>query len=169
MTNDTIDEQRLARWINEYGDSILKICFVYLADRSLAEDATQDTFLKAWRHMRQFEKRSDLSEKSWLMRIAINTCHDYHRTRWFRHVDMRRALDDLPMDAISIDDADRSLFLDISAMPERYKQVVLLRFYQEMSIDEIALALRIGPSAVRYRLRKALRMLKLGWREEETQ
>jgi len=168
LNTDTIREQRLSRWIEEYGNSILKICFIYLADRSLAEDATQDTFLKAWKNISQFEKRNKCSEKSWLMRIAINTCHDYHRTRWFRHMDMRRALEDLPESMVSVSEFDRTLFLDIAALPEKYKQVILLRYYQDMTIEETASALQIGPSAVNYRLRKALQMLKIGWREEES-
>ena len=47
-------EIRLKEWISRYSDDVLRTCFVLLSDRTLAEDATQDTFLKAWKSMEQF-------------------------------------------------------------------------------------------------------------------
>lgn len=167
MNAEVLPEQRLAHWVSEYADSILKTCFIYLSDRALAEDALQETLFKAWQNMDQFESRNNCSEKTWLIRIAINVCHDYHRSRWFRHVDRNKALEDLPPAITTICDADRTLFLDILRLPEKQKQVILLYYYQEMTIKETADALNIGENAVVYRLRKALRTLRLDWPEEE--
>lgn len=167
MHADKAQEQRLAHWISEYAESILKMCFLYLSDRTLAEDALQDTFFKAWRNIDQFEARNNSTERTWLMRIAINVCHDYHRSRWFRHVDMNKALEDLPPALTTISDADRTLFLDISRLPEKQKQVVLLYYYHDMTFRETAAILNIGESAVRYRLKKALATLRINWPEEE--
>ena len=157
----------LAGWIAEYGDAIRRTCFLYLGDRELAEDAFQDTFLKAWHHMAQFEGRDGSNEKTWLMRIAINTCHDYHRSRWFRHIDMRQALEELPGCQIPSFEEDRTLLLDIARLPEQQKQVVLLRYYHDMSVEEVAQTLGIGTAAVRYRLKKALTSLKIAWTEAD--
>lgn len=165
-TNETSGE-RLARWITEYGDAIQRTCFLYLGDRELTQDALQDTFLKAWRHMSQFEGRDGSNEKTWLMRIAINTCHDYHRSRWFRYIDMRRALEELPDFQIPSFEEDKMLLLDIAQLPEQQKQVILLRYYHDMSIDEVAQTLGIGIYAVRYRLKKALDALKIAWMEAD--
>lgn len=71
-------QQRLEQWISQYADAILHVCFIYLRDASQAEDAMQDTFIKAWKHMAQWNGQS---EKAWLMRIAVNTCRDYHRSK----------------------------------------------------------------------------------------
>ena len=92
-------ELRLEAWLTAYGDAVLRMCFIYLADRQLAEDALQDTFLKAWRRMDSCEARSGASAKTWIMRIAINTCKDYRRSAWFRHVDMEKAIEDIPLAA----------------------------------------------------------------------
>ncbi len=67
-----MQDELLARWIQEYGDSILRMCFLYLKDYHLAEDAAQETFLKAARSYDTFTHAS--SEKTWLTRIAINCC-----------------------------------------------------------------------------------------------
>ena len=154
-----IQKMRLEQWIAEYSDAILRICFVYLRDRQQAEDAMQDTFLKAWKHMAQLGRQQGVSEKAWLMRIAINTCHDYHRSRWFRHIDMRRALEDIPP-AVETQVDDHALLMDVYELPEKYKQVILLYYYQEMTLDEAAQALEISRSAVHKRLTKARALLK---------
>ena len=158
---EAVNARRLKGWVMDYGTAILRTCFIYLADRGLAEDAAQDTFLKAWEKMDQFDEGRGTSEKAWLMRIAINTCHDYHRSRWFRHVDMRTALEDLPPRYLQAEDPDQEdLILDIMALPRKHKEVILLYYYQEMTLEEIATALNIRPSTVHYRLKKARALLK---------
>ena len=104
-----IREQKLSRWIEEYSDSILYTCFLYLSDQSQAEDATQDTWIKAWKHMSDFERQGIANEKAWLLRIAINTCKDYRRSAWFRHIDRKQALDELPPHLVSVEPKDHSL------------------------------------------------------------
>ena len=84
-------EERLRCWIDVYSDAILRTCFLYLSDRAQAEDALQDTWMKAWRYMGEYERKGVQNDKAWLMRIAINTCKDYRRTAWFRHIDNRKA------------------------------------------------------------------------------
>lgn len=153
-------EQRLNQWISAYADAVLRVCFVYLSDAALAEDAMQDTFLKAWNAMDSFEGRNGCSEKTWLIRIAINVCHGYKRTRWFRHVDMSRELAMLPASYQTVPSKDRALFMDILRLPEKYKQVVLLYYYQEMTLAETAKVLSISRSAAHGRLKKALGLLR---------
>lgn len=78
-------EQTLESWMRTYGTDILRICFVILSDACEAEDAMQDTFLRAWRAMDNFKERN-ASPKTWLIRIAINICRNYRRRCWFRHI-----------------------------------------------------------------------------------
>ena len=67
-------EEMIAR----YGGEILRLCLLYLGDRQLAEDAFQETFVKAWKGRDAF--RGESSEKTWLSRIAVNTCRDMLRS-----------------------------------------------------------------------------------------
>ena len=153
-------ERRLEGWVRQYGDQVLRLCFVYLSDRTQAEDAMQDTFLKAWHAMDSFENRHAGSEKAWLMRIAINVCRDYQRSRWFRHVDLSRALEDLPPRLQMVMPEDRDMMLDILRLPAKYKQVLLLYYYQHMTVREVAEVLSISASTVSHRLKKAEGLLK---------
>ena len=67
-------EGAMARWEK----SLLRMCYAYLGDMALSEDAVQETFLKAYRALDSF--RGEAAEKTWLMRIAINTCKDMRRS-----------------------------------------------------------------------------------------
>ena len=159
-----MDQERdelLETWLREYGTSILRTCFVCLSDMRDAEDALQETFLKAWRAMDRYERRNGASEKTWLTHIAINVCRDMRRTRWFRHVDMRRALEEVPEGMACALPEDRSLLLDIMQLPDKYKQPLLLYYYQDMTMEETAQALGMSKSTVYNRLKKAESILKL--------
>lgn len=153
-------EERLSRWIDDYSDAILRTCFLYLSDQTQAEDALQDTWIKAWRHMGEYERKGILNDKAWLMRIAINTCKDYRRTAWFRHIDNRKALDELPPRLLQVEQEDHTLSLMVMELPDRYKQVVLLHYFQGLTQRETAEALGLTPSAVLRRLRSAEALLK---------
>lgn len=121
MEQQSPNERRLEDWMRTYGTAILRTCFVILSDAREAEDAMQDTFLRAWRAMDTFEQRNGASVKTWLMRIAINVCRDYQRKRWFRHIDMRHALEDLPQGMMTVLPEDRELMLDILRLPDDLK------------------------------------------------
>jgi len=159
--SDSMRDARLTQWMTAYGDAVYRLCFMYLSDRTLAEDAMQETFLRAWKRMHQ-QRGNDDSVRPWLMRIAVNICHDYHRSRWFRHVDTSRSLDELPTRLHPTAEEDRTLLLDVIRLPEKYKQVILLYYYQELTIREVAGALRISAPTVHYRLKKAQEQLKRG-------
>ena len=84
----------IERVVAEHYTALLRLCYIQLQDQSLAEDAVQETFLKAYRAFDQY--RGDCSEKSWLCKIAVNTCRDMLRGGWFRHIDRRVSLESLP-------------------------------------------------------------------------
>ena len=80
--------QRFERIVEEYQEQVVRMCFLYLCDKTLAEDAMQETFLKAYRAMDSF--RGDSSEKTWIMRIAMRTCYDMNHSGWFRVFNRKR-------------------------------------------------------------------------------
>ena len=69
-SSELIREQTLVQMVNEHQRALLNLCYMYLHDAALAEDAVQETFLKAYRSLERF--RGDCGQKTWLMRIAIN-------------------------------------------------------------------------------------------------
>ena len=155
-------EERLERWMNQYGNAVLHMCFLCLSDAHWAEDAAQDTFVKAWRSMRRFENRHEGSEKAWLMRIALNTCRDYKRGMWFRRVDLVGEMEKLPPALLAVNDEDRETFLDVMRLPGKLRQVILLRYDQNMTLREMAEALGLTLSTVHHRLKQAEDALRMG-------
>ena len=146
-------ENRLIYLMQKYEKDLLRMCCVYLQDRSLAEDAVQETFIKAYKALPAF--RGDCSEKTWLMRIAINTCKNMRRTAWFRFAEHRISLEALPMPAPFTKPVSISVTQEVMCLPRKYQEAVLLYYYQGMKISEIAQALGISSSAVSKRLKRA--------------
>jgi len=147
---------------------LLRTCFLLLRDRQLAEDAVQQTFLKAWRAYEGF--RGECSEKTWLMRIAVHTCRDVQRGKWLKHVDLSVCMEDLPPAAQPFEEADDTLARAVLALPEKQRQTVVLHYYQGLTVQEAAQVMGISRRAVHDRLAKAQRALKEaleGWYHDE--
>ncbi|MDR2656461.1 MAG: sigma-70 family RNA polymerase sigma factor [Oscillospiraceae bacterium] len=149
----------IERLMEDYGDQVLRLCCVYLKDRALAEDAAQDSFVKAYKALDRAPPTAGQGEKAWLSRIAINTCKDYRRGAWFRRRAKSVPLDQV-VDMTASDGYDAPLLAEVSSLPEKYRVVVLLHYYQGMSAEEIAAALSVSRSSVYSRLKAAHSMLR---------
>ena len=161
------DEDGLARLIDDWGDRLLRLCTLYLGDVHLAEDAVQETLLRAWRNADRF--RGGGSELTWITRIAINVCKSYLRSPWKRRRAPAEELDKLlaPADDPQVDD---TLPRAIMALPRPYPEVIILHYYQELKAREIADILHINVSTVTARLSRARNMLReslKGWYYDE--
>ena len=97
---DFVHTQTLNRLVEQYQTDLLRMCYLYLHDAELARDAVQETYLKAYRALDSF--RGECGEKTWLMKIAMNTCRDLRRSAWFRHIDRRVTPDMMPMGTLII-------------------------------------------------------------------
>lgn len=154
-------EAWLERAMGQYEESLLRMCFAYLGDAALAEDAVQETFWKAYRALERF--RGDAGEKTWLLRIAINTCRDLRRSAWFRHVDRNVTLDVLgePADpAQEWSQWDDTLTRAVMGLKPKYRETVLLCCYQGLTGQEAASVLKISRAAVMNRLKQAKTILR---------
>ena len=127
-------ENTLRRLMETYEIPVRRMCYMYLKDEHLAKDAVQETFLKAYLALDAF--RGDCSEKTWLIRIAVNVCHSMRRTSWMRFVDRRVSLDTLPEPVTQADYGMTELTLDIMRLPRKYMDVVLLHDYQGFTVRE---------------------------------
>ncbi len=158
--------QWMEQFVRDYGDTVFRICFLCLKDYQLAEDAAQETFLRALISYETFEHQS--SVKTWLVRIAVNCCRNIIRTRWFRLVcsgieegreGSENSIEEW-IERISISDAIREL-------AGNDREIILLFYYQGLSLKEIAAALGISENAANQRLYRARKRLKKILRKEE--
>ena len=155
---ETQSAERLEYLMHAYGTDIKRFYTVQLRDAALAEDAAQEVFLKAWRALETF--RGESSEKTWLIRIALNTCRDYQRTGWFRFMDRRVTPDDLPEQSVDFSFEDDTVAGEIAVLPPRLKAVILLRYYEGMGLRESAEALGVSLATANRRLKKARQILR---------
>lgn len=139
--------------IDQHGDDILRLCLLYMGERQLAEDAFQETFVRAWRHMNTF--RGESSAKTWLSHIAVNVCRDMLRTPWLRMRRSARSVEE--MEHLPAPDATpRHELMDaIRALPDKYREVIVLVYIQDMKLREAAAQLRLPVPTVSTRLRRA--------------
>lgn len=155
-------QDRRREWLNDavtrWEKQMLRLCFAYLGDTALAEDAVQETFFKAWKHYDSF--RGEAEEKTWLMRIAINHCKDQQKSAWFRNTDRSVTPDQLPEGSVPFCERDDTVTRAVMSLPAKLREAVLLRWYQGLSLEEMVRVLRLPRSTVNYRLKKAKTMLK---------
>lgn len=150
---DHAQNRQFEQIVNQYQRTLLRMCYLYLRDKTLAEDAVQETFIKVYKNLQTF--RGDGSEKSWIMRIAMNTCHDIRRSRWFKLIDPHYTLDTLPEASEPFKQEEEDLVEEIMQLPHKLREVVLLYYYQDMTVAEIADSLGIAQSTVSGRMKRA--------------
>lgn len=147
----------LERLIQENEVALKRLCYLYLHDEAMAEDAVQETFLKVYRSLTNF--RGEANEKTWLTRIAINTCKDMLRSGWFRHMDRRVTAETLPARQ-EADPYHREVAAAVMNLPRKLREVILLYYYSGLNTLEIAETLKISQPAVTGRLKRARERLK---------
>ncbi len=150
--------------IDSYGNSLLRMCYLYLHDMQLAEDAVQETYIKVYKNWNTF--RGEASEKTWITKIAMNVCNSMRRTQWYRNMFFSY---DVPFKEGIYDEehfCDDTVINAIYQLKPKYREIILLFYYQEMKVKEIADFKGISESAVTVRLTRAREQLKQplkGW------
>lgn len=139
----------------QYKDMIYRIALNYYGNSYDADDTVQDALLKLYRFDKTFESEEHL--RNWLIRVTVNLCKN--GLRWAK---LRRhaALEDVEIPVQFQYPEQSELYQAVMSLPERYRTVLYLFYYEELSVNEIAAALEIKPSAVTTRLSRARQQLK---------
>lgn len=148
-----IDRTEAERIVSTYADTLLRLCFTYLGSVQDAEDIVQTVYLKLLVSGPEFQ--SPEHEKAWLIRTAVNACKD--ELRAFR----RRTV---PLEVIpekTAPEIPASPVLDsVMALPDKYRGVIYLFYYEGYSIREIAGLLGRSETAVAAQLSRGRRKLR---------
>ncbi len=149
-----MDEERAEYLVERYADMILRIGYTWLCDLDDAKDITQNVLIKALGSNQRFEDAEH--EKAWLIRVAINECHDFKKSAWFRR---RVPLDDAVSITVNAPEPDGILEL-VERLPLKYRRVVYLRYYEGYTVTDIARLLGESPALVSTHLKRARDKLK---------
>ena len=160
MIRDTARQHapELERLVAQYQGAVLRTCYLYLCDRSQAEDAVQETFLKVYRSLDSF--RGESSEKTWILKIAMRTCYDMNHSGWSRFFNHRITPEMLPEASVPFTERDDALTQAVMRLPEKLRRVIILYYYQGLSVREIAETLGITQPSVSSRMKRGREKLK---------
>lgn len=151
--------------ITMYYSDILRYCLWHAPDQNIAEDAVQETFLKAIRFFDQYVSVGKF--RAFLYKIAANTCKDLYRKKSLTDV----SLEDVQEEFSYMEYGYQSIESDIqirylvSGLSEELREVVLLRFGQELTLREIAVVMDLPLRTIQSRLRRALKQVKENYTE----
>jgi RNA polymerase sigma-70 factor (ECF subfamily) len=157
------DQAAFRQVVESYGDVLFGTALMMTGDRQLAEDLTQDAFVQVWRRIETFRAGSPL--KPWLIRILVNRTTSHKRRRFLALVPMpfaerTRDADPGPETVVELDEQRAELRTALGRLPDDQRRMVVLRFYAEMSVPEIADATGTPEGTVKSRLSRATARLR---------
>ncbi len=161
----------LAALVERHHSSLLGFLYRLTGgDRSLAEDLTQEAFLRALRSIQQYHPAQRF--KPWLYAIAINAARDHFKRAEMRYAaqlsddDFSGLADPIEWDDTRLD-AGQQVAAAIAALPAHQREAIILRYYQDLSLAEIAEVLAIPIGTVKSRLSLGLRQLRQWLKEDD--
>lgn len=164
------DASAYAELVTRYTAPIYNLAFRLTNDRAEAENVTQEAFLRAYAALPR--SRTDLAWKPWLFQIAVNLCRDLARKKRpaaFSELEtetdtaLEEAIADqspLPLDQVEERELREALTLAVSELPDLYRAVVILRYTQELSYEDMAAVLKLPVNTVRTHLFRAKSLLR---------
>ena len=158
-----MEQDDITKWFDEYGESVLTYILLMVRDYQQAEDLTQETFIKAYRHQQQFQQNS--SVKTWLFTIAHNVTKDFYRKKhplqhYLGLTMQEKDWQPMPEQIATLNYQTEQLYRAIQQLKLSYRNVIILRKLKEFSTVETALILNWSESKVKMTLKRALVDLK---------
>ncbi len=149
----------LSALLQRHHSALLTRCYIYLKNREDAEDATQETELRAFRAIKNF--RGDSKFRTWLFAIGDRQCYDLVQKRKRQMIDDHlRALIEIHETSVNkiTPSTERHPVVEhvLSQLPEQERDVIMLRYYMDLSLHDVSSTLGIGLSATKMRLYRAL-------------
>ena len=148
-------EQEVSQAIARYADTVQRLCMLYLKNHADTEDIFQTVFLKYALGSVVFE--SEEHEKAWILRVTINACKDLLRSFFrSRTVSLEEVLDQ----PAPLTGEDREVWAEVLALPQKYRGVIYLHYYEGYTAPEMARILGKNPNTVYTLLTRARQMLR---------
>ncbi|MGN7477018.1 sigma-70 family RNA polymerase sigma factor [Solibacillus silvestris] len=153
----------LNQLMDDYAADFKRIAFLYVNDLSECEDIIQEVFITCYQKLSSF--RHECSYKTWLIRITINKCKDYKK-RWSIKKLIYKPIISSVLTVPSAEEqvinaqASRSMIEQIAKLPTKYKEVLILYYYEELTMAEISEILSININTIKSRLLRGKKILQ---------
>lgn len=156
---------RLEQFIRTHGEELLRLSYTYVKNNEMAEDIVQDVLLKAYEQQEQF--RGDASYRTYLYRMTINRSYDYLRSWTYKNTILTNKIQQFfhvtkstEQQVLELSD-NQVLGQLVFDLPVKYREVIILFYYKELKIDEIAQLLSCSSNTVKTRLKRGREKLKV--------
>lgn len=183
MTKADVDDRELQLKIDTYGNMLFKLSYLRLQNMQDAEDVVQEVFYQYLKNPRTFQ--SPEHEKAWFLKVTLNGCRKIWRSAWRRHrtpwqdgdgddpaeagigeASGAESASHEPEERFFRQEENRRLLQAVLALPEKYRDVIHLFYYEELSVKEIAQITGRGQSTVTSQLTRGRELLRKSLREE---
>lgn len=168
MKSPLTEEQKssiLENLMDDYGNQIIRLAYTYVKNQTVAEDLAQEVFVKCYHHLDDFRGESKL--QTWLYRITVNVCKDYLKSWHVRHIFVNHSKNptedvylSTPESIYMSRDDENQLAESVLALPIKYREMVILYYYEDQTIQEISELTGLQENTIKTRLRRAREKLK---------
>lgn len=153
------EEQWLEEIMDQYGDQLTKLSYSYLRDWGKAQEVVQDVFLISYK---QYDTYHEIkSFKAWIYRVTINRCKDVLKSSWIKRVIVNNSFfqylssKDSSPEILSLQkNVYEQLSQSVLSLPINYREVIHLFYYEDLSVQEISIVLKINQNTIKTRLKK---------------
>lgn len=147
-------EQLFSEKYSQYSTMLYRLAMVYLGNAYDAEEAVQEAFVRLLYKAPEFKDQEH--EKRWLLRVQINICKDVLKSGWrTKNIHLEEA------GSYQMEQDGLYIMEQLVALPQKYKSVIYLHYYQGYRLQEIAKILGIGLSAVKMRIKRGRELLRM--------
>ena len=142
--------------VENYTEYLLKLSYLYVKDRQVAEDIVQEVFVKL------YEKHGDTidlhNERSYIVQMTVNRCKDYFRSWQFRKVQVRDLFGQHEKASLQV--AEPEIIEEVLQLPLKYREVIVLYYYDDYAVNQVATLLSLPIATVKTRLQRGRSLLK---------
>ena len=156
---ENVSEKEMERIMDDYGNTLFRICLIMLGNSHDAEDAVQETLIKYLQKTPDFNDKEH--EKAWLIKVASNKCKDMIRFRARHATAGIESICEFMQES-----SDSGIIEALMTLPEKFRIILVLYYVEQYKTDEIAKMIGKSSSAVKMRLQKGRRLLKEIYRKE---
>lgn len=155
----------LSEIITDYSKDVYLVAYSFVKDHGTAEEISQDVFIKCFKYIDKFRGESSL--KTWIYRITINTSKNYlRRLKFLNKINFHHPVEkaavhsESPEEIFMKQNRKEMLLQLIFKLPTKYREVLVLYYFQDLKVEEISNVLRVNSNTVRTRLVRGRQKLK---------
>ncbi|MGJ9383845.1 sigma-70 family RNA polymerase sigma factor [Salipaludibacillus sp. CF4.18] len=152
--------------MDQYGERLTKLAYNYVKDWGIAEDVVQDVFITCYKQFDEIDKV--ISFKAWIFRMTINKCKDVLKSSFIKKIVFNKGIFDrlsssvLSPEGLTIKrNEEEVLSKCILSLPIKYREIIILYYYEDLSVLEISVMLKMNGNTIKTRLNRGRDRLKI--------